>query len=567
MTGFLNLPALLFEPDGYVLDGPKLMGRQAAGNAFLRAAINVADQHAAAGQPSQLYAYTPNQQSATTFAELVKRQAPSVEPKWIPADRADLLAQKRALFLPGPGLGEAARFRLRANPAAWSITGATYTLCSHTAMDAIVDILQAPVMPWDALICATTVAKHAVNTLFELQAQYLAWRFGVRNFVIPQMPVIPFGIHTDDFDFSDRDKETARSGFGIQPKEVAILFAGRLSFHAKAHPYPMFLALEKAAQTTGERLHLLLCGQFPNDAVKEAFLAGAKSHCPSVRVQWINGKSFDAYSQAWAASDLFVSLSDNLQETFGITPVEAMASGLPVIVSDWDGYKDTVIDGETGYRIRTWMPPPDLGMALASAFEAGTINYDRYIGLACLDVVIDITELTQRLCELITSPAKRQAMGQAGRKRARAVYDWQIVMRQHLDLWGQLEQIRAKAQTDHHALLKDAPNCAPARQDPYRVFGSFPTHALSGLTKVTINQAADLSPETWASLRSDRLLNYAGNYLPPQSMFDAIIGALKQQTQPIGLDQLAPLLSLSLGQTIKTVAVLAKLGFVCLQQP
>jgi len=28
-----------------------------------------------------------------------------------------------------------------------------------------------------------------------------------------------------------------------------------------------------------------------------------------------------------------------------------MASGLPVLVSDWDGYKDTVIDGETGYRI------------------------------------------------------------------------------------------------------------------------------------------------------------------------------------------------------------------------
>lgn len=31
--------AILFEPDGYLLDGPKLMGRQAAGNAFLRAAV------------------------------------------------------------------------------------------------------------------------------------------------------------------------------------------------------------------------------------------------------------------------------------------------------------------------------------------------------------------------------------------------------------------------------------------------------------------------------------------------------------------------------------------------
>ena len=37
------LPALLFEPDGYVLDGRKLMGQQSVGNSFLRAAINVAE--------------------------------------------------------------------------------------------------------------------------------------------------------------------------------------------------------------------------------------------------------------------------------------------------------------------------------------------------------------------------------------------------------------------------------------------------------------------------------------------------------------------------------------------
>lgn len=563
----ISLPALMFEPDGYVLDGPKLMGRQAAGNAFLRAAINAAEQSGAAGGSNQLCAYTPNQQSAATFTQLVKRQSPSVDPKWVPSDRLDLLSQQRALFLPGPGIGEAARFRLRVGPAAWSITGATYTLCSHTAMDAIVDILQAPVMPWDALICATTVAKHAVNTLFELQAQYLAWRFGVKNFVIPQLPIIPFGIHTADFDFSTSDKQKARDGFGIQTDEVVVLFSGRLSFHAKAHPYPMFLALEKAAQATGQRLHLLLCGQFPNDAVKEAFLAGAQSHCPSVRVQWVNGKAFDAYSQAWAASDLFVSLSDNLQETFGITPVEAMASGLPVIVSDWDGYKDTVIDGETGYRIPTWMPPPDLGMALATAFEAGTINYDRYIGLACLDVVVDVPELTKRLCELVASPQKRAALGQAGRHRARAVYDWQVVMKQHVDLWGQLEELRAKAYTENSVSLQNAPKCSPARQDPYRIFGSFPTHLLSGQTMIAL-EIGDLSESmSWVNLSNDKLFNYAGNYLPKEAEISAMLSLLKQQDQAITLDHLAQLRCSTLGLTIKIVAVLAKLGIVRLQQP
>ena len=58
-----------------------------------------------------------------------------------------------------------------------------------------------------------------------------------------------------------------------------------------------------------------------------------------------------------AASDLFVSPVDNVQETFGLTPIEAMAAGLPSVVSDWDGYRDTVQHVEHGFRIPTLAPP------------------------------------------------------------------------------------------------------------------------------------------------------------------------------------------------------------------
>ena len=174
-----SLPILHFEPDGYVLDGPKLMGRQSAGHGFLRAVIDAARLQALAGGDPHLYSRTPYQDSAKVFAQIVREQASELVPRWVPADRLDLLQQNGALFVPGPGLADSARQRLRRGPGAWSITGATYTLCSHQAMDALVDILTAPVMPWDALICASTVAQHAVKTLFELQGQYLSWRLGV----------------------------------------------------------------------------------------------------------------------------------------------------------------------------------------------------------------------------------------------------------------------------------------------------------------------------------------------------------------------------------------------------
>ena len=51
------------------------------------------------------------------------------------------------------------------------------------------------------------------------------------------------------------------------------------------------------------------------------------------------------------AASYSLSLVDCLQETFGLTPIEAMASRLPVVVSDWNGYRDTVVEGRTGYRV------------------------------------------------------------------------------------------------------------------------------------------------------------------------------------------------------------------------
>ena len=551
-----KIPVVLFEPDGYVLDGPKLMGRQSAGNSFLRAAIATAQlpQHV-----QTLNAWTPFQSSAMVFKNTVEHLSKSVKTTWIPSNRVDLLANHGSLFLPGPGLAKSARQRLRAGPAAYSITGATYTLCSHEAMDAIVDMLAAPVMPWDALICATSVAQHAVKTLFQLEAEYLAWRFGVKNFSIPQLPIIPFGIHQDDFVFSSEGRSKARQAIGLSEEDIGVLFAGRLSFHAKAHPYPMIVALEEVAKKTKKNITLLLCGQFPNDAVRDAFLSAASSYAPHIKTTWINGKDPAAYSQSWAAGDIFISLSDNLQETFGITPLEAMASGMPVIVSDWDGYKDTVIHGETGYRVPTWMPPPDIGMALAASFEAGTINYDRYIGLTCLQVSVDIRALSECLQNLIENPQLRTQMGLAGRSRVQSVYDWTVVMDQHLQLWQELDAVRLQSLASNASIIDAAPKCYPSRQDPYRIFSSFPTHTLSGATLVSRNHefTADLD---WDSLVKAPLFSYAKDFLPNSGQVHLILKLLT--ADPVTIEELAQKSGKSVAQVIYFLAPLAKLGAV-----
>lgn len=555
------LPVILFEPDGYVLDGPKLMGRQVAGNSFLRAAVQAAKRYQ---KSPLLQAWTPHRNSADVFKTVVSDLSPEVSTGWVPTDRHDLLAQNGSLYLPGPGLADAARRRLRVGPSAWSLTGTTHTMCSHVAMDAIVDILAAPTMPWDALICTSTVAQNAAKTLFQLQAEYLAWRFGIKQFVVPQLPVIPLGVHLDDFRSTVDERKLSRKALGLASDDVAILFAGRLSFHAKAHPYPLLIALNQAAQGCKQRVVLLLCGQFPNEAVHQAFIHAAQTYAPHIRTQWVDGKDFGAYSKSWAGCDIFVSLSDNLQETFGLTPLEAMASGLPVLVSDWDGYKDTVVDGETGFRIPTWMPPPNVGTALAAAFEAGTINYDRYIGLACMEVSLDNDMLIQRLSTLISDPILRTRMGEAGRVRVAKYYDWSVVMDQHIDLWQELDRIRNKAQAQQAALIGSAPKCNPSRQDPYRVFASFPTHAIQPGTMVSIIKTQWPAPD-WSKLLTDPLFSYAQDYLPKEAAVDQLLSHLN--FEPISVGTLSHRTGISIVALIRALAPLAKVGLIQFQSP
>ena len=76
--------------------------------------------------------------------------------------------------------------------------------------------------------------------------------------------------------------------------------------------------------------------------------------CPSVRFLRLGGAepvSEEVKRHALAAADVAVSLVDNAQETFGLAVAEAMAAGLPLVASDWSGYRDLVRDGIDGYLI------------------------------------------------------------------------------------------------------------------------------------------------------------------------------------------------------------------------
>ncbi len=546
-TMSLSEIAFLFEPDGYVLEGPRLMGRQAAGNGFMRALVDHAGDR-------RLRAYSPHKTSGQKFIEIAKSLDPKCKTGWLPAHRLDKLAQVGSLYLPGPGLDAAAYARLRVGADAYSLIGVTHTTASHGAMDSICSLLNAPVFPWDAVVCTSTAVQETIHPLLEAQTDYLRWRLGARDFSVPQFPLIPLGVHCDDLDFSASDKMAARRDFAIADDEIVALFVGRLSFHAKAHPHAMYTALEQTAQRTGKKIVLLQCGWFANDAIERAFKDGAAQFCPSVRAVWADGRVADTSRKAWAAGDVFVSLSDNIQETFGLTPIEAMAAGLPTVVSDWNGYTDTVRDGFDGFRIPTWMPAAPLGQKHALRHEVGMDNYDEYCGVTCQSVSVDHNALIDALIRLIEDPSLRAEMGLRGKLRARQEFDWPVIIEKYFALWEELAEIR-KAHSG--ATVGSAPRVAPGRRDPFDVFAGYPTTRIDRNTHV-VDTKLD---RDWQQARAHWLFSYSGADLPDEDIVARLMGALANEAAKT-IEALSRETDIALETAISALAWLAKIGCV-----
>jgi glycosyltransferase involved in cell wall biosynthesis len=511
--------AVYFHPEAYTTLGPKLMGRNAAGESFLRGFF-------AYSKAQEFWVQVQKPEHGHVFAAAVQNAGRREPVKLVDKNSLGALAQVGTVYYPGPNLGEQAWQRAGFGHGAWSLCGITHTTSSAGAMDALVELLIAPVQPWDAVICTSAAVKNNVTRLLQAQADYLVQRLGVQKLVLPQLPVIPLGIHTRDFAFTEAQKAKARAAIGADGHTLVVLYTGRLSFHAKAHPLAMYQALERAAATLPEKQKVVLveCGWHANEFIEKAFADAAKLACPSVRVVTLDGRKADDRQTAWACADVFCSLSDNIQETFGIVPIEAMAAGLPAVVSDWDGYKDTVRDHIDGFRVPTLMPGAGLAgdLALRHALEIDT--YDMYCGHTCSLVAVDVEAAAQAFVRLFASDELRKTMGDAGQQRVRELYDWSAIIPQYEALWAQLADIRQIQAKD----LKVSPQPWPARMDPFHAFAGYPTQIMGAQTMLALVDGDAPAAVAWVTkLRQLAMVDFAKVVLPSEAEVQVVLEAAK----------------------------------------
>ena len=233
--------AIFYHPEGFDTSGSKLMGRQAAGEAFLKA-------YALYSGAAQLYCYSKSEAMFTDFRERLTRLTGREQAaQWIPHHQPSELARAGCLFVPGPNTADLAWQRRHFDVRGYSLCGVTHTTASEGIMDSIGDLMVAPFQSWDAVICTSGAVRETYRQVLGDWAEYLNERTrGIANAPV-QLPIIPLGIDCAQLQADGKAegwRKEWRERLEIGDEDIVALFMGRLSYHAKAHPLPMYLGLE-----------------------------------------------------------------------------------------------------------------------------------------------------------------------------------------------------------------------------------------------------------------------------------------------------------------------------------
>ncbi|MAF47190.1 MAG: glycosyltransferase family 4 protein [Rhodospirillales bacterium] len=550
------MPAII-DFDGHPPDDDKPIGIDVATREFLRAFFRHAEQN-------QFPCVCPNDVAFTNFVEYAGEEN-IASPRCIALNRHDEagIEASGVLVRYDPGLVRQAWLRRQHGQRRYSLTGIAHASASDAAMRAIGDYMTAPLQEWDALICPSRAIQSAVLSIIDAWCVYLGEKFGMEPNCPIELPIIPLGVDTGHLAriTGGEFRKDQRQKLGLGDDEIAILYVGRLNFVAKANPLPLFIAAEETAKRSLRPVKLLLNGYFNDEENESAFQEAATSILDKASLQIVRHGDQSFPDGLWAAADIFCSLSDNIQESFGLTPVEAMAAGLPSIVSDWNGYRESIRHGVDGYTVPTLMPPPGSGGDIAYRYFTRQNTYGDYLGAQSQSTSVDMGALQQALYQLVNDDGMRKTMAAAAKQRAEETYDWSHVISAYEELWDELTQRRMSAV--ELAERVDQQPFHPTHPDPFDMFQSFATTTLEMDGRVKLS-GLDWE-QSFARIKLKTGLVYSGTLMELEEL-PFLIGHLEANPEASVHEILAALPHVEPARLQRTLVWLVKLG-ICQYLP
>lgn len=399
------------------------------------------------------------------------------------------------------------RYATRATP----VTGQIHSLSYPRMHQEHARWLLVPPSSTDALFCSSSAGRTTVERAFDL-VEASAVERGLTT-PVPRwgLPLVPLGV--DVAALTGGAREGTRRSLTLPDDALVIVSIARFTEFDKADLFPLLHVLERlvhAPSPAAPDVYLVLAGARQGTRTPEMLAHWARGLGIAARVRVVVDFADADKRHLLAAGDVFVSPVDNVQETFGQSVIEAQAAGLACVVSDFDGYKDTV-DDAVGIRV-----PTRLGPSWRELSELAPLLYERPLHLVLgQSVEVDLVALEDALRALAVDGPRRRRLGAAGAARSRARYDWRCVIAQMEAHWRALAAAPWRAAQRAH----------PLRLDYDALFGHFVTERIDEgrmLVAHPRRAAHVIYPELAALITADDVSAAHAWAAAPRSFGDAV---------------------------------------------
>ncbi|MFD2420559.1 glycosyltransferase family 4 protein [Amycolatopsis pigmentata] len=207
--------------------------------------------------------------------------------------------------------------------------------------------------PRDVVVAGSPVTARRYESLFGMRSE----------------PMPTYGV--DESVYLRRDKDAARSRFGLSGAPL-MLYTGRL---APDKNIGALIATYRSVRRYIPEVELVMAVRFVDVHYKSRLGALAD-------VKILDNLSPPELADLYCAADVFLSCATSYHETFGMSPLEAMTCGCPVVLPDWDGFRSYARgDGHRLVPVNFLTEPVYDRWSYAMADLSATVR-------ACVDVLI-----------------------------------------------------------------------------------------------------------------------------------------------------------------------------------
>lgn len=464
-------------------EGGGVMGRIAANTGFLRALLTA--------DPFDAYHFfLPDDAQIRIFKSFLQKETVPQEKvqcftrQHLPAALASTSYYCAHLSDCMTSLPALSRVRSSYSKEAFPITGVTHSLSYSRFAPLFLSHLWPGASQRDCIVVTSDSAKAMIEKTFT----WLRDGYGVDAYSHPgpSLAQVPLGIDAENMPApGPKARRDARDLLGLPQERWTLLCFGRLSPAHKYDVVPLLRALQRAiAQGMDSALVTLVLAGW-TDSGSGGSSGGAVDTWKAlaanlgIHVHVLRRPTEEQKRHCYLAADCFVSPSDNIQETFGLTLLEANLAGLPVVASDFNGYRNLITHEVNGLLVPSYAFPadPDLD-ALGQLLRDDTQHF-----FLAQQTALDVPKLADALLRLYSDPAMSARLGMTGRALVHGRYAWPRIIDAYCRLWEQLWRMPWPEPESPHAVsvLEGGPPPSHPLHFPYaKLFADHPSDRLRG---------------------------------------------------------------------------------------